>query len=422
MSKLRLPKNPYTGLRLFCTVCKANNPKCRHYDRWAYRIRIHIAGSEKGVKSKVLKAKTYDEALDEAIAFKKSMLASNFQLDQPKLLKEKDYSYPAAVLKYHQYLSGNHELKQFRKVVSKGHKDEAIRYCRAFADILKFRHDISRLSVKKIDEYDVAALYEELEQKYHPRTFNKAMGCLKAFFTFLVDIEKVKFSNPFESYVTKSVSKGQIRTLTKDEFSKVLDAINVAEIYAENSKGKKRMHWPELDVAFKLFLLTGCRREEVIDLKWSQLMISVSGTRFFRIVNGKVKKQMEAKGQSGEPPLKYVPINVDLFKLLGELGYDKYKGQDRYILYANRTVQTKTIVDRVSKSFTHYRKQAGISKEVSLDELRKTYLSWMNTIMHKDTRILSSHASDEVLQDYYLDPTILSAIEKAALELRIFGS
>lgn len=41
--------------------------------------------------------------------------------------------------------------------------------------------------------------------------------------------------------------------------------------------------------------------------------------------------------------------------------------------------------------------------------------------MNKDTKILSSHSTDGVLKEYYLDPTVLTAIEKGALEIKIFG-
>lgn len=49
-------------------------------------------------------------------------------------------------------------------------------------------------------------------------------------------------------------------------------------------------------------------------------------------------------------------------------------------------------------------------------------MSWVNSVMMKDTKILSNHSSDEILNDYYLDPTIMTAVEKAALEVKIFGT
>ncbi|MGH2665829.1 hypothetical protein [Flavobacterium sp.] len=102
-------------------------------------------------------------------------------------------------------------------------------------------------------------------------------------------------------------------------------------------------------------------------------------------------------------------------------GYESKKDSSDYILFPDRDVSSDTIKNNLSRSFTHYRKGAGINKDVSLKNLRKTYLSWVNSVMTKDTVLLSSHGSKEVLEKYYLDPTILSAVEKGALEIKIFG-
>ena len=72
-------------------------------------------------------------------------------------------------------------------------------------------------------------------------------------------------------------------------------------------------------------------------------------------------------------------------------------------------------MDKVSKSFTHYRNGAGIDKDVSLKNLRKTYITWVNQTMGNETGLLTSHSTQEVLERYYLDPKILSAIERGAL-------
>jgi hypothetical protein len=42
-------------------------------------------------------------------------------------------------------------------------------------------------------------------------------------------------------------------------------------------------------------------------------------------------------------------------------------------------------------------------------------------VLGKDTGKITSHAGTKILNDHYLDPTILSAVEKAALDVRIFG-
>ncbi|MGO4821033.1 MULTISPECIES: hypothetical protein [unclassified Flavobacterium] len=55
-----------------------------------------------------------------------------------------------------------------------------------------------------------------------------------------------------------------------------------------------------------------------------------------------------------------------MFDLLMEMGHHDKKLTDDYILLPERKVQTKTIMDSLSKSFTHYKNGAGIKKEISL--------------------------------------------------------
>jgi hypothetical protein len=41
--------------------------------------------------------------------------------------------------------------------------------------------------------------------------------------------------------------------------------------------------------------------------------------------------------------------------------------------------------------------------------------------MDKQTGLLTSHTSDEILERHYIDPEVLSAVEKAVLKLKVFG-
>jgi hypothetical protein len=105
-----------------------------------------------------------------------------------------------------------------------------------------------------------------------------------------------------------------------------------------------------------------------------------------------------------------------------ELDYDKKLNSNDYILFPEREdMKSLTICNDLSKGFTHFRKAAGIKRDIKLGHLRKTYLTWVNQVMNQDTKILSSHSTDGVLKEYYLDQTVLTAIEKGALEIKIFG-
>jgi len=41
--------------------------------------------------------------------------------------------------------------------------------------------------------------------------------------------------------------------------------------------------------------------------------------------------------------------------------------------------------------------------------------------MGNETGLLTSHANNNVIEKYYLDPTILSSIEIGAMKIRVFG-
>ena len=79
-----------------------------------------------------------------------------------------------------------------------------------------------------------------------------------------------------------------------------------------------------------------------------------------------------------------------------------------------------TIMLRLTKSFTCYKRAAGITKNITLKNLHKTYVTWVENVMGKDTEKQTSHATGEVIESFFLDPTVLSAVECGALEIKIF--
>ena len=135
------------------------------------------------------------------------------------------------------------------------------------------------------------------------------------------------------------------------------------------------------------------------------------------IKNKKVERNNNIKGEFS----KYVPINSDLFDLLVELGYEKLKTTNKFILYPDRSESQLTIMNTLSKSFTFYKNKAGIKKDISLKHLRKTYISWVNQVMGNETGVLTSHSANGVLIEHYLDPTIINTIQRGALDIKVFG-
>lgn len=420
--KLKIPtKNSLKGLKIFCTKCKLKNPKCNHYDKHRFRMHVYVPNNPKKELTKVLNALDYKSAFDEGYKFKKEMEACNYKRPNNKPLI-KSYTLPSAILKYYQYLSGSHELAHLQKHVSAGYRDECIRYCRYFAQIVKTRVDLEIFDIVETSDIDVANFYTWANDNYSGRTFNKMFNELKAFYKFLIMVEKIKMENPFETYQSKHIELSEIKSLSKSEFNRIIDAIETGSKFKIDSKGgKKTMYWPQLKEAFKLFLLTGGRREEVLSLRWCQIQHYEDGLCFFNIDNLKVNRANKTKIVKTESKKKLIAVNGDLMDLLIELGYENKKNSVDYIIYPDRNCTIKTLMDRISKSFTHYKQEACIESDVSLKNLRKTYITWLRVIMDKQTGLLSSHSSEEILERHYIDPKILSAVEKAILKLKVFG-
>lgn len=419
MRKLTMPKNPYKGIKIYCKKCKAYNPKCNHFESFTYKVRVHIPGTKKSVKSKILNSKVYSDAVTEAINFEKHLKSNNYETIVADTEEGNDYSVIDSIIKYNHYLNGESEYAQFKKKVTVGHSKELVRFCKYFAKTLKKNKNIELARIKDVNRQDVSNFYSWAEHHYNPRTFNKCLNGVKGFFDFLIDVEEIEMKNPFRKYSRKQIPKTNIDSVTKEEFTAILEAVDTfSPFLVLGGKGeRKNMFKSYLKDGFRLFLLTGGRREEIVDLRWSDIYVSVSGVKFFRIQNLKVERSLNMAGL-----YKYIPINSDLFDLLVEMGYHEKKQTGDYILLPERKVQSKTIMDSLSKSFTHYKNGAGIKKDISLKSLRKTYITWVHQVMQKETGLLTSHSTTKVLESYYIDPQILSVVEKGAVEIKIFGS
>ncbi len=420
MKKLTLPKNPHKGLKIFCRTCRVDNSKCKHFDRQVYRVRIHIPGTRNSTKSFYLEAENYNSAVIECALREKELIQNGFekvrQIDSNNL---NDYNLGDAVIKYREYMSGKSKYAHLKKNISKEHIDECIRFCWRLVENVSLLKNIKRTRPADIKIEDVSNFYIWADENYSSNTFNKCFIAVRAFFEFLIEVENIEMKNPFRKFTPKVVIPPNIDIISEDEFNRILAAVDTFNpIVKLGGMGKiENRYKPFLKDGFKLFLLTGGRREEVVDLKWSDIYSSPQGVKLFIIDNLKVNRIKK----DNKDRKKYIAINVDLEEFLIELGMNEKIGKNQYILLPERDRSTKTLMNDLSKGFTHFKIGAGITKDISLSNLRKTYLTWHHQILGDDTGLVSSHSTTQVLEKYYLDPKVLTAVEVSALKVRVFG-
>lgn len=412
MSKIKTPKNTRNGIKVWCRKCRQNNKGCKHYEHHSYRVNLidRITGKH---KSKILEATEYDDAVVEAINFKKGL---EIQKQAPVSSLGNDYTLADGILKYQLYLQGDTEYQQYNKVLTPKYIKETIGFLVKFHDSVRENRKIEWIKPTQINRADVSYFFGKLKEKYHPKSVNNIIQSLTTFFDFLIDKEDIVLKNFFKECASLPVPKRAIYTLNKDEFDMILNAVDTYHPTFTQRNGKKvQVYYSWMKNAFKLFLLSGGRREEIINLRWCDIYTK-NGTKFFMIGNLKANRI-----QKSDEYVKYIPIGADLESMLNELGLKDKKQSNERIIDPTEEFSTNTMMERITMAFTHYKKGAGIKGAFTLKNLRKTYISWTNQVLGKDTGMITSNSSDKVLNDHYLDPTILSNLEKAALEVKIFG-
>ena len=297
MTKLTLPKKPINGLKIFCKKCRQNNTGCKHYEDQYYRLMVHVPGSKGNTKSKILKSRNYDDALIESINFKKS-LSSNQYED----VESVEMTLLNGFIIYNRYINGEHDIKQYQKPLNTPeYIKEQVRAIKEFIKkVQEFRKRSSNeILITDINKEDISKYYGYCENKFQPKTFNKRITELKRFFQYFIDCEDVEMKNPFNNVVKKRLVKKEPKVIPMDDFSRIIDSIEITDPLKKVGKEIKNMYRPYLRNGFLLLLYTGGRFEDVVNMKWSDIK-KEGDTEYFFVKNHKVYRLKKLKGLTKE--------------------------------------------------------------------------------------------------------------------------
>jgi len=450
MKKKKLPQNKLGGLFVYCSDCnkyfsflyrnvkldsgntvrrealcgrtKRNYSSCKSIDKHKYKIRVHVPGTQGGKISRTLSSETYDEAIAEAIQTKKDLLLGIAKTNQAETQKDRSPYLIEAEVTYLDYIQNIDVPEHKKKKRGIKHIKDVQSGLRKFNEALA-RHKINKKIVlfSSIGEKHVGYFHNYLRnvKGHSPRTYNRIMGYLKTFFKWAIKHYKLQLENPFEEVTSLAVTS-TVNTISSTEFRTLLDKIIPENGIAYEGKKKvfkRNRYRPWLKTAFRLALHSGGRREEVISMKWNMIRFINGEPAYFEVPNLKVERA-KGEGFNENVPPKIIPITKSLLDLLFELGYRDNVNKDQYVLEIGRDkVSDLGLMEMLSKGFSHFYNQLDTGKELKFSDLRNTYLTYLNLVMGGDTRKLSSHASEEVLERHYIDKTVIS---KAIRNFEIF--
>lgn len=414
---LKIKKNDY-GLRVYCTKCKKqynyHNEMCGHYYNQHYKSIVQFNNTR---KTKMFKIRDFDEALTSAIQFKKDVKNGvHVKSQKSKEVDVNSLSIMDAAEMFLKFKNGIEVPEHLKQKLDKDYLSNLQFTIQQLINILREnRVNVENTNIKDLNDIHVGYWYKYMIDNYALTTLPSKLKIVKCFINHIINHVGVFMRNPFLKVKLKT-PEYDTSGVTKQEFNAVLDAVDNKNQYHQlggKRQEVKNCYRPYLKDGFKLALYTGLRREELVTLSWNDIFYSEKSNCLMLVVdNLKVERITGKKFKS-----KYIPINEDLLKILKDLGYNDLKDSELFILHPTRKVKHSTIIDALSKGFSHYYNQAFPElKPKKFKTLRKTYLSYLNKSVGDEMIELSSHSGMKILDKHYLDPEIVAK----GLRMRIF--
>lgn len=442
---LFIPKSKqWKGLVVYCYRCKTNvkdicketgKPlkQCKHGERHVFKVYVSVPGTKNMRRTKKLETRDIDEAIKQAIEFEKEVKSGackaveNFEKNSEVLKESKNLNKPEllihALARYIGWLHNENVPAHKIKERSDEHIKDVERALKCLGSCLKENgYNIEKTSVKDIDDEMVGIIYNYLiKRKFANRTFNKYFGYYTSFMKWYSDEYDLNTRNYFKKVKRKRLNPDP-EVITNKEYLSLLEIITPENGIKEYKKGIKpirSLYRPWLKDAFKLALETGRRREEVINLKWKDIIES-SGILYIETEDYKVNR-IQNRITEEEKKYNYIPVTSSLTILLDELGYNVYKKTDKFILAPEiKNKRNKIMSDTLSRGFSHFYSQLNTGRQLTFKCLRKTYITSLEIFMgNGNTKAITGHSDDKVIEKYYVDKR---EIAKASRGFNVFAT
>ncbi|MBK9638166.1 MAG: tyrosine-type recombinase/integrase [Bacteroidetes bacterium] len=451
MSKpLQIPKGKkLKGLIVFCNHCKQNVEDickeskkkikdCAFGKQHVFKVIAHVSGSKNQRKTKSLSTINIDEAIMEAIRFQQEVKEckrddnlqtgistfekreggqSEINKDIPVLLIE-------CIAKYVSVLRGENVPEHLKVNRSEDYLKDIERHFERLIVCLETKKiNTETLQLQNVNDSIVGLVYEYLlqDKQYSNRTFNKSITIYSSLFRWFNEEYNTQIRNPFNK-VKRKKTHHTPKAITKEQYEQILNQItpeNGIRHYEKGVKKTRNLFQPWLKDAIRLGAYSGRRREELLTMKYSDIIEDKDGVFLIKVEDIKVNRIQKREGTE-EKKYNYVPVTPQLMELLNELGFEKHKGTDTFLIAPDlKSNRNKVMVDSLTRGFSHYADQVAPEENITFKSIRKTYASQMQIATNGNARQITGHSSDAVLKDHYIDPQLIA---KMSREFEIFPS
>lgn len=424
------PSKKWKGLTVFCNRCKSSVKdicresgksidKCRYGDKHIFKVIIHKQGTRNDRLTKVLPTRDVNEAIKLAIEFESDVRSESFKNINGETLNtvnskgrgDIDHNIPRylieALARYVGWLSNEGVPMHIQKNRSKEHIKDVERAFKILIEAIKVGgYKPSELLIENLNDHVVGHVYDHLlnNRKFSNRTFNKYFSHYSSFLKWYSEEYNIPIRNWFSRVKRKKINP-QPETISIKEFKALLKIItpeNGVKIFSKGTKPKRNVYRPWLKNGFKLALLTGRRREELVHIKCSDIVMD--GDNEYILVEDLKTNRIQGRNSEEEKKKVFVPLTRELKQFLNELEFEKYKGMDRYLLLPEKTKNRKRVMcDALSRGFSHFYEKLNTGKRLRFRVLRKTYITHLNIFLKGNAKAITGHSSNAVIEDYYMN-------------------
>jgi integrase len=428
MENLRIPeKYRRTGLYIYCYKCKAysnikdgslkKSSSCSHPpDRQVYKLKIHMPGTKNMSRTKILDTRDIKEVDKLRLEFIEQLKNNNYNTSAitiPEISDGNKYLLTYQMKRYLDYITngGFYEFEAPREL-SIGTIKDYKRNFRYFIDSIASTIDIKTIRIDEIKMEHLELFHKYIRKKSSSdKTYDNIISSLKTFYNHLINYERLDVENVFKHVPVHTIQYDP-QTYSEEEFNKVLAVTKIENGYDPIRRRSRYREW--LPTSFKLGLFTGLRLDELVHIKFCDI-VEVNGDLILESDNEKANKLIK---RNSNKRIKRLPVIPELLKVLNEeCDFELNKNADRFIIAPE--MGRSTVNGIITKGFTHFKRLADIDDSKCFKELRTTYISALQDqygdIIHTST--ISDHSNKEVLRKHYLAQ--INAVKKCA-NFRIF--
>lgn len=397
------------GLHVYCNKCNRTITKkcigeggsakaCPNQEDWKYKAILHVPvpGTSGKKKSTTLSATTLEEAFVELQEIKSNFKENGYSKRPNELLLGD------GVQRYLDKIHNQGEFSGNSKVLSEDHRKDVVRIVDRFVHSIRLAgENPDTLLLNDMSERFAAPFANYIKKFAKAQTSrDRHIRVMRAFIEFLKNRGMYNGGNFFKTIETQKIQSSPV-AISDEEFENVLSIITRKNGAGYRGERKENHYKPWLADLYKLARYTGIRKEDLYELRWSDVHDVGDGVQVIVSRNRKVERILKK-----DVILEVIPVTKKLKSLLRKLEKER-EGSESKLIETNHT--WKSFRDCISRAFTHYYKIAYPNNQHKLyKQLRKSQMTDISAKLGVDAHKITGHTGNAVLDKHYIDKIMLA--------------